>query len=349
MIAHFVVIATRRCLLGNPCRRDYSRQSSRTPVSEFLDGLARSLAQPMPRRRALRVLGGAVASVAISGAGAVPRSAWASAAADPCTCSPGPPAARCGEPLGAGCTKLCCVQGSTLPKCCRWIGTNRVFPASSNYSCANHQGGTFGTPPNQVVSPARTLCCCPANTFCPADVAVAQQPCIPCTASGEERCGGNCCKRGDHCASASISLCCRNGEIRCGQKCCPSGICAKKTGVCCEPGQKVGCRGTKCCYPTQICSGGKCRCATGWAKCGDELCCNKRTEVCSPFRGLRKTPYCCPKPRWMASASRCCPPGTVGINGVLPACCPPGDPDCCAGVNCALKGTWCVRGTCHRM
>ena len=33
-------------------------------MSEFLDELARSLARPMPRRRALRILGGALVTVA---------------------------------------------------------------------------------------------------------------------------------------------------------------------------------------------------------------------------------------------------------------------------------------------
>jgi hypothetical protein len=36
-------------------------------MSELLDELARSLAQPMPRRRALRLLGGAVVAVAVPG------------------------------------------------------------------------------------------------------------------------------------------------------------------------------------------------------------------------------------------------------------------------------------------
>ena len=283
--------------------------------------------------------------------GLVPRSVRAALAqTDPCSCSPGPPAVRCGEPLGAGCTKVCCVQGSPLPKCCRWIGTNRVFPASSSWSCANHPGGTFGVPPNQVISPARTLCCCPANTFCAADAAVAPQPCTPCTAPGEAQCGANCCRAGDHCASASISLCCRKGEVSCGGKCCPSDRCAKALRVCCKPGQKAGCAGKKCCDATQVCSGGRCRCASGWAKCGGDLCCNKTIEACAPVRPWRKAPYCCPKPRWASRASACCPPSTVvGTSSTtgLQVCCPPGNPSCCDGVNCALVGTICVRGGCR--
>ena len=36
-------------------------------MTEFLDELARSMAKPMPRRRALRLLGGALVSVAVPG------------------------------------------------------------------------------------------------------------------------------------------------------------------------------------------------------------------------------------------------------------------------------------------
>ena len=36
-------------------------------MTEFLDELARSMAKPMPRQRALRLLGGALVSVAVPG------------------------------------------------------------------------------------------------------------------------------------------------------------------------------------------------------------------------------------------------------------------------------------------
>ena len=306
-------------------------------MSTFLDDVARSLARPMPRKRALRVLGGAITSVVMPGL--VSRSARAAAnvVADPCSCSPGPPAAQCGLRYGAGCTKVCCVQGSILPKCCNW-GIDRALPNSSSYSCINK-------PYNGPGFPAHTICCCPANTYC-GDIAIGEPPCITCTAAGRQPCGQNCCKPGEHCASASISLCCKQGEIRCGSTCCRQGSCADpKLSLCCRPGQ-IRC-GKKCCHASQVCSGGRCRCAQGWLPCGNELCCDKRTERCAPVGGRRTTPYCCPRYQWNTATSTCCPRYTYPSGS---GCCSLGqaNKNCCVGVTC-LAGTTCVNGFCRQL
>ncbi len=116
-------------------------------MSTFLDDIARTLAQPMPRKRAVRLLGGALVSATVSSV--VPRAARATL---PCDCSPGENA--CGIPLGAGCTKVCCVQSSNFPKCCKWIGIAKPAPG-----CGTHPGGTFGgivEKPRTVAAARRT-------------------------------------------------------------------------------------------------------------------------------------------------------------------------------------------------
>ena len=306
-------------------------------MSTFLDEVARSLAQPMPRRRAVRVLGGALASVAMSGV--VSRSARAAAQQlDPCNCTqpPGsPPATRCGLPRGAGCTKVCCVTASNLPKCCQWPGVDHAFPNSSSYGCINKPNSGPGFE-------AHTICCCPANTRCGSPTP-GQLPCIPC-ATGRQPCGHKCCELGKHCANDRLSLCCRKGEVRCGRVCCERGSCADPgTSLCCKPGQ-TRC-GRRCCHASQVCSGGSCRCTSGWQKCGPELCCDKRIEVCAPVGGRRTTPYCCPRYQWVAQTSTCCPRFTYP-DGT--GCCSLGlgNKNCCEGVTC-LAGSTCVNGSCR--
>ncbi len=302
-------------------------------MSTFLDDVARSLAQPMPRRRAVRVLGGALASIAMSGV--ISRSARAAPSACDVPCPPN--TTNCRVRRGAGCTDVCCGQDlPNLPKCCKW-DVSHPFPNSSSYGCINKPEGN---PP--AAFPAHTICCCPANTRC--GPIAGNQPCIPC-APGRKPCGHTCCEPDKRCVNDRLSLCCSKGEKRCGKVCCPLGSCAREsTSLCCKPGKRCG---TKCCHASQVCSGGTCRCASGWRSCGPELCCDKRIERCAPVGGLRTTAYCCPRYQWIAQTSTCCPRFTYP-DGT--GCCSLGlaNKNCCAGVTC-LAGTTCVNGSCSRL
>ena len=197
-------------------------------MSTFLDDVARSLAQPMPRRRAVRVLGGAIASVAMSGV--ISRGARAALGqTDPCACSPSQPATRCGIRRGAGCTAVCCPTAGNWPKCCQWPGVDHLFPNSSSWSCINKPNSGPGFE-------AHTICCCPANTRCGSPTA-GQLPCVPCP-TGRRPCGHRCCDRGKYCANDRLSLCCSKGQVRCGQRCCRQGSCADPgASLCCTSGQ----------------------------------------------------------------------------------------------------------------
>lgn len=294
-----------------------------------LDELARSLAQPMPRARAVRLLGGALASAAVSGV--FPRGARSAPrrAAGPCDCVAGE--TPCAIPLGAGCTKVCCVQTGNYPKCCSTVGVEKPAP-----NCATHPGGVFGG----VTSPPRTVCCCPAGARC-GDLRAGESGCMNCTLP----CGSGCCNPGEFCAAPAQSLCCKTGESACGDICCKTGqFCAnRKTALCCNAGQ-VGC-GDKCCPQGKVCRHKACGCPTGTKKCGSTECCT-RNEVCTSVRPGHRQQTCCPKTRWTGSG--CCPSGTVGRRTPSQSCCPPGNPDCCQGVTCGLFKT-CVSGVCRRI
>lgn len=102
-------------------------------MSEFLDELARAMARPMPRSRAVRVFGSALvtavvpSSVRAAAAHASPRSAGACPPAPTCDSKPG--TSFCGIPnIGNdGCTRyiyVCCptTGPNAAPKCCKGKG-----------------------------------------------------------------------------------------------------------------------------------------------------------------------------------------------------------------------------------
>jgi hypothetical protein len=126
-------------------------------MSELLDDLARALTRPMPRSRVLRLLGGALASAAVSplrprlAGGATKRPL------DECdhplrcvgkkTCGLRDP--KAGPSPIPVCNVACC--DDYLPVCCKWPGYMGSFQVR-NGSCAVGGGGT--------------VCCCPAGYSC---------------------------------------------------------------------------------------------------------------------------------------------------------------------------------------
>jgi hypothetical protein len=117
----------------------------------------------MPRRRALRAIGGVVLGAAAPGALAgVARAATAAPKA--CT--------GCGVPHGAGCVlNKKCGEVPGAPVCCKWPG---YFGPSKNTNgglCA--QAGGHGLQP-----PGGLACCCPTGTTCghpPGEVCVSKK------------------------------------------------------------------------------------------------------------------------------------------------------------------------------
>jgi hypothetical protein len=198
-------------------------------MSQFLDELARSLAKPMPRSRALRLIGGALVATAVPGV--TPRRAAARTlkGCDPKACGK---AKVCGIPFLEGCTLACCDK--TFPICCKWTGTDLIGRGGEAGLCSAH-----AAIPGE---PARVVCCCPPGTVCNASPRAA--PCKKCLT---EPCGphlSQCCKPDEHCSYArkdegfpTNGLCCPKGRHGCG----PNG-----------PG--IG-RWTHCCPPGKVCCG----------------------------------------------------------------------------------------------
>jgi hypothetical protein len=250
-----------------------------------LDALARSLAEPMPRRRALTVFGlGLVAASAPGWLRPPAARAVATCGSDGPNCTSGG-SPCCVDvkggfrvPLG-GCTcpgdnrnpnaKCCqgaCNDGSATVWCCdvsERCGQGPrncadVNPAPSEPNCVcDTVPASFGRRAGLLGVAAQTGSCCP-----PAQV-----------------CGSNCCKPNEECVvDPGLIFDSKECKPKCpgfGQKRCPAGHCCDKKATCCPNG---------CCNPPLECAGDSCRCpGTGQLVCGvsaDKPTCCKEGEVC---------------------------------------------------------------------
>ena len=334
----------------------------------------------MPRRRAVRLLGGAFVAVALPGLSARQARAALTRGAGPC-----PPGGQ----------QTCAEQfGPEVSECC-----SRPIPGSGNYTCCK-PGECFYSPTTNTCCPKARQCdtrCCPEGDKCK------DGRCISCP--DERECGKTCCSPREFCGSKLRSLCCPNGydvcvapkkalgrccnkpggeeccfsptgvdccktrqgqkcrngrclcpdgKPSCGGECCPKGkYCSK--GVCCKTGRK-NCGDGFCCGAKkgQSCSGGKC-CPDGKVNCGDNRCCEKEDcceKICCDGKSrICAGGKCCPGERLLGTGknARCCPTGTVPSAS---ACCPENDPECCSDEGLALlcpKGSTCVRGKCTKL
>ncbi len=311
-------------------------------MTDFLDDLARTMAKPMPRSRAVRALGGALVAVAVGGP-LWPRAASGgrhrpAVGTQPCQkdCSgPLPVPCICPGPNPAYCFETCGVAGST---CC----------------CLKNSSGQ---PTGAVACPPGTRCGRPGESNC---------PCVT-------RCGQRCCSSGEYCGNAKQSLCCKTGRQACGDTCCEQwekcaspkrSVCCnrreqpcltKTTATCCSPGEKC-CQGL-CCTPNQICSKEGCECKPGTSRgrCGGD-CCHPTRDKCCP--GGRTGKFCTRKTRVCCGASSC-PPGGRCCSEIQQTCARAGqrccgatpyDPaarKCCGGdYLCGKDDTCCIGSLC---
>jgi len=201
-------------------------------MSEFLDELARSLAKPMPRSRALRLLGTSIVAAAVPLAGPRLRPARASGfstanCSDPGLCSGLPGRTKvCGCDFLASCYKECC--NPATEHCC-------IYPP--------FPGATGGS---SVCEKA----CCPLGTDC----GTASKPCVP---KCPVPCGPQkeCCKPDEECQTYKVGKFDRGTYKSCIRKCTPGSRRCRTDGVailgCCPNGQNC-CSGL-CCDPEQVC------------------------------------------------------------------------------------------------
>jgi hypothetical protein len=320
-------------------------------MSGFFDDVARTLATPMPRRRALRTIGSGLAVAAV---GALRPGAAAGrparAVACPQTCSSS--------------TVACCVAikyGFHIGGCCRQPGEDCCVGPNLDQE---H--------PNQM------SWCCPTGT-CEAAGGRCKPGCPPNTF----KCGTECCRRArptlpqEVCYHGHCRPACPDKTKKCGDTCCTSkqkcrnGKCCEKcggNGTCCDPATTFCCREPgKPKSPGRCCKKGKetC-CGVGPDGAQKRMCCPKPNKCTKQLPrtvgGLTKTsPWvCCPPARQVPAdenhpndITACCAPGQVSLGGKLVVgqgvqglCC---DEDrICgsgAGLTCCQTGESCIGGT----
>lgn len=278
----------------------------------LFDELARALAEPLPRRRALRLLGAAVLGAWV----ASPRPpARAATRAHVCHSRVSDEGWNYCTNETQGCFPTCCPKER---KCC-------VGPLGGSAQC-----------------PTLVSCCDPCNpdgSQCLPDgtcgPGTVSPDCYRCPQADGETCGDTCCKPGEFCAFPEIGKCCSTAEVPCAgrnvKRCCPEGE------ECCVfeplPGQP-GRAASACCSRDERCLRLKGTCCPKERACGQKACCapheecDERDQTCS-----------CPKPR--RCNGRCCPRGSTCEKGVCR--CKDGNQPC-GGSVCCEKGKTCTGG-----
>lgn len=159
-------------------------------MGNLFDELARTLAAPMPRSRAVRLLAGSLVAAALPLArpgleGAIAGSVRAAKCDDPGTCGNPLFPKVCGCDFLAGCYRDCCAPDET---CCKRPNPNG------------------GGPPCEKA-------CCPKGTRC-GDPAAGEPVCVK--ACEGTPCGSGCCEDGQYCCNRTFSLkaphCCEYEE-----------------------------------------------------------------------------------------------------------------------------------------
>ncbi len=246
---------------------------------EKLDALARSLAEPMPRRRAVGLL-----IAGLLGFGLSPKRAFAGGENvnsnlryqlknTPCTddmCSRGKICGVSSLPNKwgqTGCIKLGCCQGDQF--CCAGPATAHGAVGgccSKGFSCDNGKCVCYGKLSFSKTSASASfgfasqqgpICICPAAQVCGSG----------CCKEGEGCFHGECCTPERVCASG----CCKKGEQCVDGKCCPAGRACGK--VCCNEGEQ--CVHGECCPTERACGSGCCK---QGEKCDDGECCTQEFQ-----------------------------------------------------------------------
>jgi hypothetical protein len=209
--------------------------------STLFDDLARTLAEPMPRRRAVRILGATLVAAAVPGfrplragaatPGTVPcqnfrGQVWTCPSRKYLVCGPSPDNPCIDECTGPG--RIPCPSASGFD-CCM----DHALDGSVGCKNAKCQITCKGVEKSGSVK--LTECgeeCCTPQQEC------RNGKCVGKCAPGRQRCGARCCKKGQTCVKRT---CCPNPQT-CGSTCCPAGTkCAFERGrrVCCPSGRTV--------------------------------------------------------------------------------------------------------------
>ena len=229
-------------------------------MSEFLDELARTMAKPMPRSRALRTIGITLAAATVPGFR--PRLAAAAASRLGTEACPVPDCPPC--PTGNN-TYLCCLPITGNDGKIRCVG----------FGCC--PDGKGRAPFHICCKTASTTICCNSQTHTCGPPGINDTATCKC----KKPCGTGCCEPDQECASLQLSAggkpyrrCldkCKRGSRRCpgALGCCPADqeCCGSGSAACCGPNQTcvrgLNARGQalKLCSPK--CKPGERRCNFG--------------------------------------------------------------------------------------
>jgi hypothetical protein len=284
-----------------------------------LDDLARHLAEPMPRRRAVRLIGASLIAVAAPGVSPrVARATLISAAAkcpDGSTCNPGGVCCPNKDPISG--RYVCRARNETC--CC---GNTACDTAKLRCYCPSPGQGVCAPKCALENGPGWKDCgadCCAPYMTCGKD-----NECHACEDEGKHTCSSydnksshRCCNPGRCCADMTSTECCgpkqtckpagRN-RVRCK---CRVGTDVKCGTDCCDKNSSEFCCGGKTCCDRnkgETCCGGVC-CEAGDTCCDGE-CCDALTEYCyvvGNVRGCVKRDKCKP-PDTPQCGSYCCGP-----------------------------------------
>jgi hypothetical protein len=281
-------------------------------MTNFLDELARSLAKPMPRRRALRLVGGAVVAVALPGI----RTTKARAASRFHDCVPKGGLlceCNCGGPNGDVCQRICCTPKDEYECNCGTVAEG------ASCKCRRKCGSACCKSTQYCGSAKHALCCNVGLGFGKEEACVGKNL-AQCCKPGFKCCGEACCHSlTQKCTEDGTCECKRGNTKSCGgdccnpktQKCCPGSIsekhCAPKDSVCCGP---------KWCSKNQRC----CKGPLGGGVQGT-ICVPKTQECCGAIGYNEATHKCCGRSHTCPKATTCC------------------DNDCCdPGEECTPEG-----------
>jgi hypothetical protein len=224
-------------------------------MSEFLDQLARNLAEPMPRSRALRLVAVTVAAGALPGL----RAGRASAA----SLATRRTSYTCNEFIPWKCR---CPNGSTgaaFERCCQ---ANQQCSCTPTAAICIPCKGRLCLGSNQPTSAGK---CCPPNYKCTQKGSLSA-----CCSPEQEPSDGTCkCPKGKK-ACGPTSCCDPKTEVCLGDECCP------KTnlidGSCCPPGQVARAwqgAARYCCPPNTVPG------ETGCCPTAIPTCCDSTTNI----------------------------------------------------------------------
>ncbi|HEU4656942.1 MAG TPA: hypothetical protein VFR97_05435 [Capillimicrobium sp.] len=273
-----------------------------------VDALARELAAPISRRRALGVLGAATAAAVL-----------------PAAIRPGRALAATGRvtPGGPQCGHIRCIQEAV---CCPGpFGPSQCCPDTKAWRCDS--GGACQ--PTGLCDDGREYCghagCCPEGSDCVKGRCT--EPCPP----RHDRCGSTCCGPREKCEDGRRCVRCRRGEEACGDTCCGKGefCCDPAKGLCCKDGK------ASCCFDTEDEHG---FCCAKPAECAREI-----DGLGGAIRPDAKR-VCCPRERLVPFTHRfgCCPAGTVSMGGKLIVLAGGGDGGFCCREEFACGDTCCT-------